>query len=308
MTEIIYDCIIIGGGPAGLTAGIYTSRAKLKTLMLEKMGCGGHAAITDWIENYPGFPDGLSGLQLAEKFEAQARKSGLAIKIEEVKKIIPEKNIKKVISDSAEYKTKTIIIATGAEFKKAEVPGEEEHIGKGVSYCATCDGPFFKDKEVAVIGGGDSAIQEALFLTKFAKKVTIVHRRDKLRATKVLQERALSNPRIEFKWDSVIDKISGTGKVESIDIKNVLTGKISAVETDGVFIFIGFMPSASFVSDVIKVDELGRILTDEQMRTSIEGIYACGDVRRKILNQVATAVGDGALAGFEVREYLENPK
>lgn len=306
MITDIFDCIIIGGGPAGLTAGIYASRAKLKTLLLEKMGCGGNSAITDWIENYPGFPDGISGIELAQKFEAQAKKFGLEIKFEEAKEIISNDKLKTVVCDGTRYTSKVLIISSGAQFKRADVPGEKEFIGKGVSYCATCDAPFFKGKDVAVIGGGDSAIQEAIFLTRFVNKVTIVHRRDKLRATKILQEKILANPKAEFAWNSVITRIVGKEKVESIEIKNVQTDKTSIIKADGVFVFIGFVPNTSFVSNILKLDEFGLILTDDHMKTSVDGIYACGDVRKKVLYQVATAVSDGAIAGFEVREYIEN--
>ena len=192
MGDNIYDCIIIGGGPAGLTAGIYASRAKLKTLLIEKMGCGGNSAVTDWIDNYPGFLDGINGFELASKFEAQARKFGVEIKYDEVTGIHAAGKIKDVLTAEGKYSAKALIIASGSQFKKLNVPGESEFLGKGVSYCATCDAPFFKDKDVAVIGGGDSAIQEALFLTKFARKVTVIHRRDKLRATKILQHKILS--------------------------------------------------------------------------------------------------------------------
>ncbi|MCX5781466.1 MAG: thioredoxin-disulfide reductase [Elusimicrobia bacterium] len=306
MQDLIYDLIIIGGGPAGLTAGIYASRAKLKTLLIEKMGCGGNAAITDRIENYPGFPEGIGGLELASKFEGQAKKFGLEIKLEEVKKIITKSKVKTIITDSAEYLTKTIIVATGASYKKADVPGENEFIGKGVSYCATCDGPFFKEKEVVVIGGGDSAIQEADFLTKFAKKVTVIHRRDKLRATKILQEKVLSNPKVFFAWNSVITKILGSNKVEGIEIKNVNDNETSLINADGVFVFIGFSPNTSFIADILKLDNSGCIVTDDNMKTSVEGIYASGDCRRKLLNQVVTAASDGAIAAVAVQQYLDN--
>ena len=306
MSANIYDCIIIGGGPAGLTAGIYASRAKLKTLLIEKMGCGGNSAITDWIDNYPGFAEGINGFELASKFEAQARKFGLEIKYEEVEGILTRGKEKTVVTSGGKYNAKALIVASGSQFKKVNIPGEAEFIGKGVSYCATCDAPFFKDKDVAVIGGGDSAIQEAIYLTRFAKKVTIIHRRDKLRATKFLQEKILSNPKAEFAWGSVATKIVGKEKVEGIEIKNVATEKTSVIKTDGVFIFIGFTPNTAYLKDTLKLDETGCVVTDDKMKTSVEGIYACGDVRKKNLRQVVTAAGDGATAAFSVQEYLDN--
>lgn len=305
MNNTNYDCIIIGGGPAGLTAGIYASRAKLKTLLIEKMGCGGNSAITDWIDNYPGFPDGINGFDLASKFEAQAKKFGLEINLDEVTEIIPGKKEKTVVASSGRYTAKALIIASGSQFKKVNIPGEREFLGKGVSYCATCDAPFFKEKEVAVIGGGDSAIQEAIYLTKFAKKVTVIHRRDKLRATKFLQEKILSNPKAEIAWSSVATKIIGKEKVEAIEIKNVLTEKTSVIKTDGVFVFVGFAPNTAYLGGILKLDEAGCVVTDDKMKTSVEGIYACGDVRKKNLRQVVTAAGDGAAAAFSAQEYLE---
>ncbi|MFC1500940.1 thioredoxin-disulfide reductase [Elusimicrobiota bacterium] len=302
-----YDLIIIGGGPAGLTAGLYASRAKLKTLLLEKMGCGGQVMITDRIENYPGFPDGLSGFELSAKIEEQAKKFGLEVKLEAVKSI-QVNDLKTVITDSTKYAASAVIIATGANYRRAGVPGENELIGKGVSYCATCDAAFFKEKDVVVIGGGDSAIQEALFLTKFAKKVKIVHRRDQLRATKILQDRVLANDKIEVLWGSIVTKILGQEKVSGVELKNVKSGKVSSINTDGVFVFIGFVPNTSFVEDILKLTETKHITTDSNMQTPIEGLYACGDVRDKLLKQVVTAAGDGATAAFAAQQYLDKKK
>lgn len=305
MVDTIYDVIIVGGGPAGLTAGIYASRAKLKVLLLEKMGCGGNSAITDWIENYPGFTDGIGGFDLGSKFEAQAKKFGTEVIYGEVKNINIEGNLKAVLTENGKYSAKAIILACGAQFKKAGVPGEIELLGKGVSYCATCDAPFFRDKDVVVVGGGDSAIQEAIFLTKFARKVTVVHRRDKLRAAKILQDRLLSNPKVEMAWSSVITRIIGKEKVEEVELKNVLTEKLSLLKADGVFVFIGFSPNTAFLSGVIDLDEAGCIITDQNMKTSIDGVYACGDCRKKLLRQVVTAAADGATAAFAAEEYIE---
>lgn len=306
--ENIYDIIIIGGGPAGLTAGLYASRARMKTLLIEKMGCGGNAALTDWIENYPSMPDGISGFDLAQKMEQQARKFGTEIVYEEFIEVNDSGNIKVVKTTEKEYKTIAIIIATGAEYKSLGVPGEDEFRGKGVSYCATCDGAFFKDKEVVVAGGGNSAFQEAIFLTRFAKTVTIVHRRDTFRATPILQERAKADPKIKFVVNSIIEKIEGNEKVERVVLKDAITGQISVLNADGIFVFIGFAPATEFVKGVIDLDQTGHILSDSAMSTSSNGIFACGDARKKTLRQVITAASDGAIAAHSAQEYVEHIK
>lgn len=311
MQQNIYDIIIIGGGPAGLTAGIYAARDGLKALLLERMGCGGQAVITDWIENYPGFPEGINGFELAAKMQEQAKRFGLEIKTEEVVTI---ENIStalegKVVNTTENtYKAAAIIIATGANFKPLQVPGEKDFIGKGVSYCATCDGPFFKGKNVTVIGGGDSAVQEAAYLTRFASEVTVMHRRDRLRAAQMLQQRVRSNPKIKFKLNSVVEKIYGKDNVESLVLKNTISGEMEEHKTDGVFIFIGQNPNTGILKGLVAIDERGFIITDEDMRTSSEGIFACGDARKKILRQVVTACGDGALAAFAAQEYIDEIK
>ena len=307
--EIIYDAIIIGGGPAGLTAGIYLSRARMDTLLIEKALPGGQAILTEIIENYPGFPHGIAGPELMQKMEEQAVRFGLKIEYGEVEEVkIKEDKIKIVRINNQEYKTLTIILASGAEASKLEVPGEEELRGRGVSYCATCDAPFFKHQKIVVVGGGDTAIEEALYLTKFVWEVTIIHRRDRLRATKILQERVFANEKINFTWDSVVTKVLGNEKVEGILIQNKKTGEEKEIPCQGVFVFVGNVPNSKFLNELIKLDQKGYILTDDNMMTSQEGIYACGDVRKKILRQVITACGEGATAAFAAQKYIEEIK
>ncbi|PKP55932.1 thioredoxin-disulfide reductase [Candidatus Atribacteria bacterium HGW-Atribacteria-1] len=310
--EIIYDAIIIGGGPAGLTAGIYLSRARMNTLLIEKALPGGQAVLTEIIENYPGFPIGIAGPELMQKMEEQAVRFGLKIEYgeaAEVKiKVGKEDKVKIVKINNQEYRTLTIILASGAEASKLEVPGEEELRGRGISYCATCDAPFFKDQKIVVVGGGDTAIEEALYLTKFAQEVTLIHRRDRLRATKILQERIFANKKINFTWDSVVTKILGSEKVEGILIKNKKTGEEKEISCQGVFVFVGNIPNSKFLNELIKLDKRGYILTDDNMMTSKEGIYACGDVRKKLLRQVVTACGEGATAAFAAQKYIEELK
>ena len=304
---MVYDIIIIGGGPAGLGAAIYSSRARMRTLIIEKAGCGGLIAITDNLENYPGFDKGINGFELTSKMEQQARTSGAEIAYGEVVEIETDETLKKVILTDKTYITKTIIIASGSSFKKLGVKGEEEFIGRGISFCATCDGPFFKNKEVAVIGGGNSALQEALFLTKFASKVTLIHRRNEFRAAKILQERVAAEPKIKIILDTVVEEITGTETIEKIKVRNVKSDAAKEIPVNGVFIFIGWTPNTKFLmSNKIALDEKGYILTDEQMKTSIDGIYACGDVRKKSLRQVVTAVSDGATASVSAHHYIES--
>jgi len=304
---MVYDVIIIGGGPAGLGAAIYSSRARMSTLIIEKAGCGGLIAITDNLENYPGFDKGINGFELTSKMEQQARTSGAEITYGEVVAIETDETLKKVILTDKTYITKTIIIASGSSFKKLGVKGEEEFIGRGISFCATCDGPFFKNKEVAVIGGGNSALQEALFLTKFASKITLIHRRNEFRAAKILQERVAAEPKIKIILDTVVEEITGTQTIEKIKVRNVKSDAAKEIPVDGVFIFIGWTPNTKFLmNNKIALDEKGYILTDEQMKTAIDGIYACGDVRKKSLRQVVTAVSDGATASVSAHQYIES--
>lgn len=304
---MIYDVVIVGGGPSGMSAAIYASRARLKTLLIEKAGCGGQIAITDHLENYPGFEEGINGFELAMKMEKQARTFGCEIYYGEVSCIETEDAIKKVVlSDKKEYFTKTIIIASGANFKKLAVEGEDAFIGKGVSYCATCDGPFFRNKEIAVVGGGDSALQEALYLTKFATKVNLIHRRDQFRAAKILQEKVFAEPKINIIFDSVVEKISGNLSVEQIILKNVKNNISSQLAVNGIFVFVGWLPNTKFLENTeIKLNEAGYIVTDDNMNTSVQGIFACGDVRQKILRQVVTAAGDGAIAAISAQHFIE---
>jgi len=307
--EVIYDAIIIGGGPAGLTAGIYLSRARMDTLLIEKALPGGQAILTEIIENYPGFPHGIAGPELMQKMEEQAVRFGLKIEYGEVTEVkIKKDKVKIVRINNQEYKTLTIILASGAEASKLKVHGEEELRGRGVSYCATCDAPFFKHQKIVVVGGGDTAIEEALYLTKFVWEVTIIHRRDRLRATKILQERVFVNKKINFAWDSVVTKILGKEKVEGILIQNKKTGEEKEIPCQGVFVFVGNIPNSNFLNELIKLDQKGYILTDDNMMTSQEGIYACGDVRKKILRQVVTACGEGATAAFAAQKYIEEIK
>jgi thioredoxin reductase (NADPH) len=301
-----YDLIIIGGGPAGLAAAIYAGRNRLKTLIIEKMVLGGQASNAYHIENYPGFPEGISGAELGRKMTEQANKLGLQVAWGKAGGI--KKTGNKQIEVEVDGKTMTgraVIIATGSENQKLGVPGEDEFHGRGVSYCATCDGAFYKNKNIMVIGGGNTAVEEALFLTRFAAKVSIVHRRDQLRADKILAERAKGHPKIYFFWHSVLEEIKGEKFVREASLKDLSTGKKLIVPIDGVFVYIGSKPGTEFVRDLVKLDDQGCIVTDDQLRTSVEGIFAAGDVRQKNLRQIVTATADGAIAAEAAREYIE---
>ena len=300
---MVYDAVIIGGGPAGLTAGIYVKRAMLNAVLLEKMGVGGQIIVTDLVENFPGFQE-ISGAELAGKFEQHARKFGLETKsMVEVTHIEDRGKTKVVKTSESEFETITVIITTGTTPKKLGAKGELELTGRGVSYCATCDGFFFRDKTVVVVGGGDSAITEAIFLTKMAKKVILVHRRDKLRAEKINQEHAFANPKISFLWDSVVEEIAGKQVVEKVIVRNVKTKTTSEIKTDGVFIYVGLIPNTDFAD--VKKDEWGFIITNDYRETSVKGIFAAGDCRVTPLRQIATAVGDGATAAVSAERYIE---
>lgn len=300
-----YDLVIIGAGPAGLTAGIYAARARMNVLLLEKAAPGGQILITDWIENYPGFPEGISGYDLSEKMKIQAESLGLKIESAEVHSLNLSGQAKEIVLKDRTLTTKSLIIASGASPKKLGI-GEEKFFGKGVSFCATCDGPFFKGKTVVAVGGGDTAVQESIFLTKFAKKVYLVHRRNELRAAKILQERALKNEKIEFVWDSVVTGVEGFFGLEGVKVKNLKTEEETTISANGCFIWVGILPNTFFLNDAVKTDEFGFITADAKMQTSVPGVFAAGDVRDTPLRQIATAVGDAAIAAISAEHYIEN--
>ena len=305
MTTTDYDLVIIGAGPAGLTAGIYAARARMNVLLLEKVVPGGQILVTDWIENYPGFPEGISGFDLAEKMKVQAEELGLKIETAEVHSLNLSEELKEIVLKDKTITAKALIIASGASPKKLGI-GEDKFMGKGISFCATCDAPFFKEKTVVAIGGGDTAVQEAIYLTKFAKKVYLVHRRDELRATKILQERAFANDKLELVWDSVPTGVEGFFGVESVKIKNVKTNEEKTIKADGCFIWVGILPNASFLNDSVETDKFGFIRSDANMQTSVPGVYAVGDVRDTPLRQISTAVGDAAIAAVSAEHFIEN--
>ncbi|MDL2432084.1 MULTISPECIES: thioredoxin-disulfide reductase [Streptococcus] len=300
----MYDTMIIGAGPAGMTAALYAARSNLKVALLERGIYGGQMNNTAEIENYPGYAR-ISGPELAEKMFEPLENLGVEHLFGQVEKIEDHGDFKKIITEDEVFETKTVILAPGANHRHLGVPGEEEYNSRGVSYCAVCDGAFFRDEDLLVVGGGDSAVEEAIFLTRFAKSVTIVHRRDQLRAQKLLQERAFANEKISFIWDSVVKEIKGDDRrVTSVVFENVKTGQISESDFGGVFVYVGLDPVSDFVKDLGICDEAGWIVTDQHMKTAIDGIYAIGDVRQKDLRQITTAVGDGAVAGQEVYKYI----
>ncbi len=304
-SDEVRDLIILGGGPAGLTAAIYAARAMLNPLLIESGVMGGQAAITDILENYPGFPDGIGGSKLAELFELQAKKFGTDIVMDEISSVKKENDIFILKGYENEYKSRSLIISTGASYKRLAIKGEEEYIGRGISFCATCDGAFFKGAKIAVVGGGDSAVKEAIFLTRYAKEVYIIHRRDALRAEKIIQQQAFSNPKIKFKWNTVVEEFIGDESgIKKLRLKDVKTQSTYEEEFEGVFIFIGHKPNTELFKGLVDMDGSGFIITDENMKTSVPGIFAAGDVRKKALRQVITAAGDGAIAAFMAEEYL----
>ncbi len=307
MQNVDYDLVIIGGGPAGMTAGLYAARARLNVILIERMSPGGQVLVTDWIENYPGFPEGLSGADLAMKMSEQAQRFGLEIEYDEVQSLDLKTDVKTVRLSGKTITTHAIILATGASPRKLGVPGEDMLIGRGISFCGTCDGPFYKDKIVAAVGGGDTAVQESVFLTKFAKKVILIHRRDELRATRILQERAFENDKIEILWDSIVTSVSGgLMNLDTVNVENVKTGETQKLGVDGCFIWVGIKPNAGFLDDAIKLDDYGFVITDQNMETSVPGVFAAGDGRMTPLRQIATAVGDGSIAAFKAEHYIEN--
>ncbi|WP_438312518.1 thioredoxin-disulfide reductase [Sporosarcina sp. FA9] len=304
-TEKIYDVIIIGAGPAGLTAAVYTSRGNLSTLMLERGMPGGQMANTEDIENYPGFEHVL-GPDLSTKMFDHARKFGAEYAYGDVTEIIDGESYKTIIAGANQFKTRSIIITTGAEYRKMGVPGEAELTGRGVSYCAVCDGAFFRGKEIIVVGGGDSAIEEGSYLTRFADKVTVVHRRDQLRAQKIIQDRAFANEKMEFIWNTTIKQVNDKdGKVGSVTLQSTVDGSEKEFETEGMFVYVGMNPLTKPFEKLGILDENGYINTNEIMETSVPGIYAAGDVREKLLRQIVTATGDGSIAAQAVQKYVE---
>jgi len=311
MSEL-FDLVIIGGGPAGLTAGIYGARAGLSTLILEKLSPGGQVVTTDILENYPGFVEPIGGFELVDKMVEQATKFGVEIRMAEVTSIEspPDKEHKVIhLAGEEDISAIGVIIATGAYHKHLGVPGEDRFWGRGVSCCATCDGMFYKGKRVVVVGGGDTAIKESLFLTKFASEITIIHRRDRLRATKILQDKILSmTDKVKFEWKSAVKEIIGENHVTGVKLGYVDSDKEKILECDGVFIFVGFTPSTDFVKGFVEMDDRGYIITDDNMKTSVPGVFACGDARKKLLRQIITACGEGATAAFAAEQYIENIK
>ena len=301
----IFDVIILGAGPAGLTAGIYTSRSLLKTLILEIGVIGGEASSTDLIENYPGFPEGISGMDLTDKMKRQAEKFGSEIILTQISEIDLSKKTKTVKTEDGQFTAKTIIIATGTSSKNLNVPGETKFKGRGVSYCATCDAPFFKDKDIAVIGAGSSGLQEGLFLTEYVKSIKVIEFLPHMTAEKILQERIKKKNNVEFFLNHKLVSINGDEMVESITVENRSTGEKKDMPVEGVFVYVGLKPNTGLFNGKIKFDKNGFIITDTQLKTSQEGVFAAGDVRQKILRQIATAIGDGALAAFSAKTYIE---
>ncbi|MCX5872489.1 MAG: thioredoxin-disulfide reductase [Deltaproteobacteria bacterium] len=301
------DLIILGGGPAGLTAGLYASRARINVILLEKGLPGGQLAATELVDNYPGQPEPILGFELAQKMESQARRFGLEIQTADIVSISrTDAGFDLKNEEGTAYSCRALIVATGANPIKPGIPGELQFAGRGVSYCAVCDGPFFRDVEVAVIGGGDSAVEEAVYLARFASKVHLVHRRDKLRAVKEIQEKAFAEPKMVIHWNSVPEEIIGEFDVKTLRIRSTLDGSISELQVGGVFFYVGIKPTNEAFNGLVNADERGFVLTDENMATSVPGVFAAGDVRVKVLRQISTAVGDGAIAAYSAQHYLES--
>jgi len=303
MTE--YDLIIIGGGPAGMTTAIYAGRAELKVAMIEKMMLGGQVATTDWVENYPGFEDGISGAELMQRMEKQAKRFGLEVIFGIAEEVDLEKTPKRVVAGGKEYTAKNIVIATGTDHKLLNIPGEKEFKGRGVSYCATCDGPFFKDKDVVVVGGGNSGIQESLYLSRFVRSIKLVEFLDHLNAEKILQQRAHNDPKFTFYLNHEVLSINGEKSVESVTIKERSTGEEKILAASGVFIWVGLDPNTDFLKGKVELDRWGYVITNDEMESSVKGVFAVGDVRSKGVRQISTAVGDGTIAAQSVVKRLE---
>lgn len=304
----MYDLVIIGAGPAGLTAGLYAGRYRLNILILEKMSVGGQIILSPIIENFPGFPGGIATQELVDRFKNQIDELGINIEVQEVQEVVPsfklETPIFNIKTQSRSFETKSVIVASGAQPRGLGVEGEGRLIGRGVSYCGTCDGPLFKDKDIVVIGAGDRAIEEAIFLSGYARRVTVIHRRKELRASKILEEKAYQNPKINFILDSIIEEIMGQNKVEAVKIKNLKTDSLSNLSCQGIFIFVGIKPNTAFLNNQLMLNESGFIITDQDLGTSKKGIFACGDCRQKSLYQAITACADGAVAAASVQKYL----
>lgn len=300
-----YDIVIIGGGPAGLAAGLYAARARRRTLMLEKGVIGGQIALTERIENYPGI-EAIGGFDLAEAMRQQAEKYGMETQYFEVSALEQVDTRWRVSTAEGSYLAKAVIVASGADYNRLQVPGEERLTGRGVSYCATCDAAFFRDQEVAVVGGGDSAMDEGLFTSRYASKVYVIHRRDQLRASRILQERAFANPKMEFIWNTVVTEVQGQDEVESLRLRNVITGEESILRVAAVFIFIGQTPNSSILKGLAKLDEGGHVYVNEWMETGLPGLYAVGDLRVNSARQVASSVGDGCTAAIAAEHYIAN--
>lgn len=300
-----YDVAILGAGPAGLTAAIYASRARLSTLLVEKTFPGGQLIMCERVENYPGYIGG-SGAELSENMRRQAEEFGVETKLAEIARV-DLLGIEKILytSENEEIRSKTVILCMGAKPKRLDVPGEKEFLGRGVSYCAVCDGAFFKDNTIAVVGGGDTAVEDAVFLTRYATCVHIIHRRDRFRAQRILQERALANPAIQVHWNTIVKQICGKQRVDHLVVENVINGEQSELAVDGIFILIGNEPNTRLVEEQVQLDELGYIVTDENMRTNLPGVFAAGDIRRKLLRQIVTACADGAIAAAAAEKYIE---
>ncbi len=298
------EVIIIGGGPAGLTAGLYTSRARFNSLLIERMGFGGQIINAGWVDNYPGFSEGIGGFELGQMMHQQATKYGLKTLLAEVTGIELQGGQKVVKTTEGDFAAGVVIIAGGSERYKLGVPGEEKFTGKGVSYCATCDAAFFKEKPVAVVGGGNAAVTEALYLTRFASRITVIHRRDQLRAGRILQEKALSEPKIEFLWDTVVEEIEGGDVVQSLRLRQVKTGEKSTLSVSGVFVSVGLRPNTDYLKDTLPLDTAGYVITNDKMETEVPGVFAAGDIRCNSARQAITAAGDGATAAIHAEKFL----
>lgn len=301
-----YDVVIIGGGPAGLTAGLYTSRDRLSSLLIERTAIGGSIINAEIVENYPGFPQGISGLELTNLMQEQATKYGAEILFAEVTGVKLDAQQKTISTTEGNFAARAVIIASGSERQKLDVPGEKEFTGRGVSYCAICDGAFFRDQTVAVVGGGNAAVNEALHLTKFAAKVFLIHRRHELRATRISQEKAFADPKITLLWDTVVEAIEGSEQVSTLKLRNVQSGEKSTLKVSGIFVATGSKPCTEFLKGALPLDENGSIITDENMETGITGVLAAGDIRAKSIRQVVSAAGDGAVAAVSAGRYISH--